>query len=154
MSFIRSLSFIYETFVITAAVHMIEIMVRRHKKVLLRRENQPTMLEFTKHIRAGESLRAFHFQAVLLINGVGRLHVTVEDGSGQQCYFTMALRFGLWHIIDAPKVPGWIHQLGKSLSAAIVEEGAQVHLQQAGSEQTRLQNPWLPFPRTRIGGAA
>jgi hypothetical protein len=39
----------------------------------------------------------------------------------QSYLFTMEKKMGEWKIIDAPKVPTWIHDREKELSTAIIE---------------------------------
>ena len=48
-------------------------------------------------------------------------YVTVFDKNLKSCLFTMKQIKGEWKIIDAPKVPQWIHDVEKELENAIKE---------------------------------
>ena len=50
-----------------------------------------------------------------------RYHISVTDKKKKRYYFEMEEGFeGKWRIIDAPKVPAWIHAVEEKLSKAIL----------------------------------
>lgn len=61
----------------------------------------------------------FSFIRVFTTNGV-RYYVTVVDGHAKPYLFHMEKRSdNTWRIVDAPKVPEWIHHIEAELGKAI-----------------------------------
>lgn len=50
-----------------------------------------------------------------------RYYVSICDGNDNRFLFQMELQNNEWRIIDAPKVPAWIHQRKDELGQAIAE---------------------------------
>ena len=61
----------------------------------------------------------FHFNPLYSTAGI-RFYVSVMDDY-LSYLFTMEEKQGEWRIIDAPKVPTWIHDMEEELSKAIIE---------------------------------
>jgi len=77
------------------------------------------MHSFYKSLNVKTTSREFNFNR--LYSGAGiRFYVSVMDNY-QSYLFTMEKKMGEWKIIDAPKVPTWIHDREKELSTAIIE---------------------------------
>ena len=62
----------------------------------------------------------FSFTRLISVNEI-MFYVTVFDKNLKSCLFTMKQIKGEWKIIDAPKVPQWIHDVEKELENAIKE---------------------------------
>ena len=76
--------------------------------------------DFCHQLLVGGLLHSFYFQRVLKTGGV-RYYVSVADSNTRQHHFETAETFeGKWKIIDAPKVPDWIHSLEEELGKAIL----------------------------------
>jgi hypothetical protein len=77
---------------------------------------------FVKEIEVSGNVRTFSFLGVYTTKGI-RYYITVIDANSKPYLFHMDYQYNRWMIIDAPKVPQWIHDLGNELEKAIKEHG-------------------------------
>lgn len=68
------------------------------------------MASFIKGINVNGNLLDFSFIGVWTGKGM-RYYVSVVDAQPKAYLFHMEFRNGQWKIIDAPKVPQWIHDV-------------------------------------------
>ena len=78
------------------------------------------MEDFSWKIFVNHILLQFHFHKVLNSSHL-RYHISVKDATQKAHHFEMErLGQNSWKIIDAPKVPDWIHALESQLEKAIL----------------------------------
>lgn len=77
------------------------------------------MDNFTQTLNTTKGDLEFSFIRVFTVNGPV-YYVTVLYKL-ESYLFTMVLRDGQWKIVDAPKVPGWIHGVENAISLCIEE---------------------------------
>lgn len=78
------------------------------------------MGDFTKTITTEAGEREFYFMLLHAVSGA-KYYVTVSDDLFKSILFHMEQRHDRWEIIDAPKVPQWIHDLRPQLEQFIVD---------------------------------
>ena len=91
-------------------------------KVLVQFLQKLELDSFTKTLTTPKGNLEFSFIRVFTVKGAV-YYVSVLYNLDSYL-FTMVLRDGHWKIIDAPKVPGWIHGVEHSISLCIEENEA------------------------------
>ena len=87
----------------------------------LRQSLTSSMANFIKGIEVNGKVVGFSFTSVCTANGM-RYYVSVLDRNFKPYLFHMEFRNGQWVIIDAPKVPQWIHDVRDQLCEAIRQQ--------------------------------
>jgi hypothetical protein len=78
------------------------------------------MKNITRTIIVDGQPRAVQFTLLHTTAGT-RYYISICDGNANRFLFQMEVENNRWRIIDAPKVPAWIHQLKDELGHAITE---------------------------------
>lgn len=78
-------------------------------------------MNFIRQISIDNKTLDFKFLRIYTSNGY-KYYITVEDSQANPYLFHMELKQDRWKIVDAPKVPEWIHLVESQLEAAILED--------------------------------